>query len=66
MKVFQHGAIRVGRNCEFAAYCDFEVHGEGVLEIGEGTYFNRYCMKSITHFVLHILCNIDKVRIFVT
>lgn len=46
LKVFQRGVFRVGRNCEFAAYCDFEVHGEGVLEIGEGTYFNRYCMIS--------------------
>lgn len=46
LKVFQHGVIRVGRNCEFAAYCDFEAHGEGVLDIGEGTYFNRYCMIS--------------------
>ena len=35
LKVFQRGMIRVGRNCEFA-----------VLEIGEGTYFNRYCMIS--------------------
>ena len=41
LKIFGHGVMRVGRNCEFAAYCDFEVHGEGVLEIGEGTYFNR-------------------------
>ncbi len=46
LKMFQHGRMRVGRNCEFAAYCDFEAHGEGVLEIGEGTYFNRYCMIS--------------------
>ncbi len=46
LKVFRHGVMRVGRNCEFAAYCDFEVHGEGVLEIGEGTYFNRYCIIS--------------------
>ena len=46
LKVFQRGMIRVERNCEFAAYCDFEVHGEGVLEIGEGTYFNRYCIIS--------------------
>ncbi len=36
----------MGKNCEFAAYCDFEVHGDGVLEIGDGTYFNRYCMIS--------------------
>lgn len=47
LKVFRRGIIRVGRNCEFAAYCDFETHGEGVLEIGEGTYFNRYCMISV-------------------
>lgn len=46
LKAFQHGKIKVGRNCEFAAYCDFEAHGNGVLEIGEGTYFNRYCMIS--------------------
>ena len=46
LKVFQRGVIRVARNCEFAAYCDFEAHGEGVLEIGAGTYFNRYCMIS--------------------
>ncbi len=46
LKMFQHGRMRVGRNCEFAAYCDFEVHGVGVLEIGENTYFNRYCMIS--------------------
>ena len=46
LKVFRQGIIRVGRNCEFAAYCDFEAHGKGLLEIGEGTYFNRYCMIS--------------------
>ena len=46
LKIFRRGVMRVGRNCEFAAYCDFEVHGNGVLEIGEGTYFNRYCMIS--------------------
>lgn len=46
LKAFEHGKIKVGRNCEFAAYCDFEVHSNGVLEIGEGTYFNRYCMIS--------------------
>lgn len=46
LKVFQQGKMKVGRNCEFAAYCDFEVHGDGTLVIGEGTYFNRYCMIS--------------------
>lgn len=47
LKVFNQGIIRVGRNCEFAAYCDFEVLDNGTLEIGDGTYFNRYCMISV-------------------
>jgi acetyltransferase-like isoleucine patch superfamily enzyme len=38
--------MEIGRNCEFAHGCDFEAHGSGTLEIGEGTYFNRYCMIS--------------------
>lgn len=46
LKLFGASVVRVGRNCEFAAYCDFEAHGSGVLEIGTGTYFNRYCMIS--------------------
>lgn len=46
LKVFRQGTMHVGRNCEFAAYCDFEAHENGVLEIGEGTYFNRYCLIS--------------------
>ena len=46
LKIFERGSIVVGRNCEFAAYCDFEVHGCGVINIGDGTYFNRFCMIS--------------------
>lgn len=46
LKVFEHGSLNIGRNCEFAAYCDLEVHGKGVLEIGEKTYMNRFCMIS--------------------
>lgn len=46
MKTFGHGTFIIGRNCEFAAYCDFEVHGKGIIEVGEKTYFNRYCMLS--------------------
>ena len=38
--------MEIGRNCEFAKGCDFEAHGNGTLSIGEGTYFNRYCMIS--------------------
>ena len=52
LKVFRHGKISVGRNCEFADYCDFEAHGDGILEIGEGTYFNRYCMISAHEHVM--------------
>lgn len=46
LKVFEHGSLKIGRNCELAAYCDLEVHGKGVLTIGEKTYMNRYCMIS--------------------
>ena len=51
LRLFGHAVMRVGRNCEFAAYCDFEAHGQGLLEIGEGTYFNRYCMISAHNHV---------------
>lgn len=46
LKLFDKGQMKIGRNCEFAHGCDFETHGSGKLEIGEGTYFNRYCMIS--------------------
>lgn len=46
LKVFEQGKLVIERNCEFAAYCDLEVHGSGVLSIGEKTYMNRYCMIS--------------------
>lgn len=46
LKMYDKGQISIERNTEFAAGCDFEVHGEGSLFIGEGTYFNRYCMIS--------------------
>ncbi len=46
LKLFEKGQMRIERNCEFAHGCDFEVHGAGSLEIGDGTYFNRYCMIS--------------------
>ena len=46
IKTFENGLLRIGRNCEFAHGCNFEVHGNGVLEIGDTTYFNRYCMIS--------------------
>lgn len=47
LKIFGHGVLKIGRNCEFAAYCDFETHNNGRLEIGEGCYFNHFCMISV-------------------
>lgn len=46
LKLFGEGKIYVSRNCDVAPFCDFEVPGEGILKIGEGYYFNRYCMIS--------------------
>lgn len=46
LKLFGEAKIYVSRNCDVAPFCDFEVHGEGILKIGEGCYFNRYCMIS--------------------
>lgn len=51
LKLFEKGQMKIGRNCEFAHGCDFEVHGSGTLEIGYGTYFNRYCMISAHDYV---------------
>lgn len=44
LRLFDNGKLTIGRNTECAAGCDFEVHGNGTLSIGEGTYFNRYCL----------------------
>lgn len=46
LKIFDKGTLKIGRNTEFAAYCDHEVHGKGKLIIGDGVYMNRYCMIS--------------------
>ena len=46
VKLFNHGRLKIGRNCELEAGCDLQVHGEGVLTIGNGVYMNRYCMVS--------------------
>ena len=52
VKIFRNGTISIGRNCEFAAGCDVQAHGEGKLTVGDRTYMNRYCMiscqKSVT------------------
>jgi len=46
IKLFGKGEIHIGRNIESSAYCDFEVLGNGKLSIGEGCYFNRFCIIS--------------------
>ena len=46
LKFFNQGAMTIGRNTDFSAYCDFEVHGNGKLQIGDATYLNRFCMIS--------------------
>lgn len=46
LKIFDKGTLKIGRNTEFATYCDHEVHGKGKLIIGDGVYMNRYCMIS--------------------
>lgn len=46
LKIFAEGTLKIGRNTEFAAYCDHEVHGNGELIIGNRVYMNRYCMIS--------------------
>ena len=38
--------IWIGQNCYAAPYCNFEAHNQGVLTIGAGCFFNRYCMIS--------------------
>lgn len=46
IKLFGNGIITIGRNTEFAAYCDHEVHCNGKLTIGNKVYMNRFCMIS--------------------
>ena len=47
ISLFQKGKLRIERNIELASGCDLQVHGDGELMIGEGTYMNRYCMISV-------------------
>lgn len=46
IKLFQKGEIRLGYNLDLDKFVDIQVHGNGVLEIGDRTYMNRYCMIS--------------------
>lgn len=56
LKIFDHGTMEIGRNTELAHGCDIEVHGKGILIIGDGTYMNRYCMVS-AHCCVRIGCH---------
>ncbi len=46
IQLFNNGQFIMGRNCEAAAGCNFQVHSNGILKIGNGVYFNHYCMIS--------------------
>ena len=46
LKLYGKGRIKMGQNTELAADCNFEALGNGSLEIGDKTYFNRFCMIS--------------------
>ena len=46
IKVFGHGKLFIGRNCQMESGCDLQVHSQGVLRIGQRVYMNKYCMVS--------------------
>lgn len=46
LKIFNHAKLMIGKNCELAYGCCIEAHGQGVLQIGDHVYMNRYCMIS--------------------
>ena len=46
LKIFDQSSLNIGQNCELAYGCCIEAHGQGVLQIGDHVYMNRYCMLS--------------------
>lgn len=46
IQLFGKGKIHIGKNIACSADCDFKVLSTGELSIGEGCYFNRFCMIS--------------------
>lgn len=46
IKVFGHGTLLIGRNCQLESGCDLQVHNSGILRIGHRVYMNKYCMVS--------------------
>lgn len=51
IKLYDDGTIKIGRNCEIEAGSDLQVHGNGVLTIGKGTYMNHYCIISAQEYI---------------
>ena len=51
LKIFRHGQMVIGRNCQFESGCDLQVHENGKLIVGRRVYMNRYCMVSVHGFV---------------
>ena len=51
LKIFGEGVLLLGRNLQIEADCDFQVHKNGQLSIGDKTYFNRFCMISAQHSI---------------
>lgn len=46
IRLFERARIELGRNIELSDGVDVQVHGNGELKIGVGSYMNRYCMIS--------------------
>lgn len=46
INLYVKGECQLGRNIELAKDVDIQVHGNGCLSIGAGTYMNRFCMIS--------------------
>lgn len=47
LKLFDTAQVRIGRNIQIESMCDIQVHHDGLLEIGDRTYFNHFCMISV-------------------
>lgn len=46
LKLFGSAKVELGRNIQIESMCDVQVHGNGILQIGDLSYFNHFCMIS--------------------
>lgn len=46
LKCYQQGRFDIKKNVEISDYCDFLVFDKAKIEIGDHTYFNKFCMIS--------------------